>query len=43
MGLTAYLDSCIVIYIVEENLEFLPIVENLAGSDPELAFAVFPL
>lgn len=43
MGLTVYLDSCIVIYIVEENLEFLPIIEKLAGSIPDLSFVVSPL
>ena len=43
MGLTVYLDSCIVIYVVEENLTFLPAIEQLANSIPDLSFAVSPL
>ncbi len=43
MGLTVYLDSCIVIYVVEENLDFLPVIEQLAAEIPDLSFAVSPL
>jgi len=43
MGLTVYLDSCIVIYIVEENSKFLPAIEQRSRTTRDLSFAVSPL
>jgi predicted nucleic acid-binding protein len=43
MGLTVYLDSCVVIYIVEENTKFLPVIEQSVESASDLSFAVSAL
>lgn len=43
MGMTVYLDSCIVIYLVEEHPEFAPIVESLLAKHSEILLAVSPL
>ncbi|MBX7062009.1 MAG: PIN domain-containing protein [Pyrinomonadaceae bacterium] len=43
MGLTVYLDTCIVIYIVEENSKFLPLIEQISRSTQDLSFTVSPL
>ena len=43
MGLTVYLDTCIVIYIVEENSKFLPLIERISQTTRDLSFTVSPL
>jgi predicted nucleic acid-binding protein len=43
MGVTVYLDSCIVIYLVEEHPEFAPIIESLLAQYSDILLAVSPL
>src|SRR5690348_8779371 len=43
MGVTVYLDSCVVIYLVEEHPEFAPIIESLLAEHSDVLVAVSAL
>ena len=43
MGVRVYLDSCVVIYLVEENQQFGPLVRRAIGRYPVAEFCLSPL